>query len=59
MEKKLDKTHPKKKKSIVIEDSMVSNINEHGLSKSNKFLVKHISGATCEKILKEMDEIIK
>ena len=38
---------------------MVNNIDEHGLSKSNKVLVKKFPGATSEKILKEMDEIIK
>ena len=39
--KNLDKTHYKKKKPIVIGDSMVNNINECGLSKSNKVLVKN------------------
>ena len=39
--KNVDKTHYKKKKAIVIGDSMVNNINECGLSKSNKVLVKN------------------
>ena len=38
---------------------MVNNINERGLSKSNTVLVKKFSGAANEKILEEMDEIIK
>ena len=38
---------------------MVNNINERGLSKSNTVLVKKFPGATSEKILEEMDEIIK
>ena len=57
--KKPDKTHHKKKKAIVIGDSMVNNINECGLSKLNEVLVKICPGATSEKILKEMDKIIK
>ena len=58
-DKKSDKTHHKKKKAIVIGDSMVKNTNKHGLSKSNKVLVKSFPGATSEKMLEEMDEIIK
>ena len=58
-DKKSDKTHLKKKKAIVIGDSMVKNTNKHGLSKSNKVLVKNFLGATSEKIPEEMDEIIK
>ena len=57
--KKSDKTNHEKKKAIVIGDSMVNNINERGLSKSNKVLVKSFPGATSEKILQEMYEIIK
>ena len=38
---------------------MVNNVNERGLSKSNTVLVKSFSGAASEKILEEMDEIIK
>ena len=38
---------------------MVNNINERGLSKSNTVLVKNFPGAASEKILEEMDEIIK
>ena len=38
---------------------MVKNTNKHGLSKSNKVLVKNFLGATSEKIPEEMDEIIK
>ena len=57
--KKPDKIHHKKKKAIVVGDSMVNNINERGLSKLNEILVKICPGGTSEKILKEMDEIIK
>ena len=58
--KNSDKTHHKKKKAIVIGNSMmVNNINERGLSKSNKVLVKKFPGTTSEKILEEMNEIIK
>ena len=56
--KKSDKTHHKKKVAIVIGDSIANNINERRLTKSNKVLVKKISGATSEKILEEMDETI-
>ena len=49
----------RRKKAIVIGDSMVKNTNKHGLSKSNKVLVKNFLGATSEKIPEEMDEIIK
>ena len=59
MKVKSHKTHHKKKKAIVIGDSMVNNINERGLSKSNKVLIKNFPGTTSEKILDEMDEIIK
>ena len=38
---------------------MVNNITEHGLSKSNSALAKNVSGVTNEKVLEEMDEIIK
>ena len=38
---------------------MVNNINEFGLSKSNTVLVKIFPGATSEKLLEEMDKIIK
>ena len=55
--KKSDKTQHKKKKAIVIGDSMVNNINKRGLSKSNKVLVKDFPGSTSEKILEDMDEI--
>ena len=44
---------------IVIGDFIVNNINEHGLSKSNKILVKKFPHATSEKILEEIDETIK
>ena len=37
---------------------MVNNIDEGGLSKSNKVLVKIFLGAMSEKMLEEMDEII-
>ena len=37
---------------------MVNNIDEGGLSKSNKVLVKFFLGAMSEKMLEEMDEII-
>ena len=57
--KNSDKTHHKKKKAIVIGDSMVKNTNKRGLSKSTKVLVKNFLGATSEKILEEMDKIIK
>ena len=57
--KNSDKTHHKKKKAIVIGDSTVNNINERGLLKSNKVLVKNFQGVTSEKILEKMDEIIK
>ena len=38
---------------------MVNNIDEGGLSKSNKVLVKIFLGAMSEKMLEKMDEIIK
>ena len=38
---------------------MVNNINECGLSKTNKVLVRNFPGASSEKILEQMDEIIK
>ena len=44
---------------IVIGDFIVNNINEHGLSKSNKILVKKFPHTTSEKILEEIDETIK
>ena len=44
--KKSDKTHHKKKVAIVIGDSIANNINERGLTKSNKVLVKKFPGAT-------------
>lgn len=56
---KFDKTHYREKKVIVIRDSMVSSIKKPGLSKSNKVLVKNFLDATSEKILGEMDKIIK
>ena len=56
---KFDKTHYREKKVIVIRDSMVSSIKKPGLSKSNKVLVKNFLNATSEKILGEMDKIIK
>ena len=49
----LDKTHHEKKKVIVIRNAMVNNINEHGLSKWNKILVKNFPSATSEKYLKK------
>ena len=57
--KKLDKTNHKNKKAIVIGDYMVNNINERELTKSKKVLVRSFPGAMSEKILEEMDEIIK
>ena len=56
---KFDKTHYREKKVIVIRDSMISSIKKPGLSKSNKVLVKNFLDATSEKILGEMDKIIK
>ena len=56
---KFDKTHYREKKVIVSRDSMVSSIKKPGLSKSNKVLVKNFLDATSEKILGEMDKIIK
>ena len=56
---KFDKTHYREKKVIVIKDSMVNSIKRAGLSKSNKVLVKNFLDATSEKILWEMDKIIK
>lgn len=56
---KFDKTNYREKKVIVIRDSMVSSIKKPGLSKSNKVLVKNFLDATSEKILGEMDKIIK
>ena len=56
---KFDKTHYREKKVIVIRDSMVSSIKKPGLSKSNKVLIKNFLDATSEKILGEMDKIIK
>lgn len=56
---KFDKTHYREKKVIVSRDSMVSSIKKPGLSKSNKVLVKNFLNATSEKILGEMDKIIK
>ena len=57
--KKSDKTNHKNKKAIVIGDYMVNNINERELTKSKKVLVRSFPGAMSEKILEEMDEIIK
>ena len=57
--KKQDKTHHKKTKAIVIGDFIVNNINEHGLSESNKVSVKKFRRATSEKILEEMDKTSK
>ena len=57
--KKLDKTNHKNKKAIVIGNYMVNNINERELTKSKKVLVRSFPGAMSEKILEEMDEIIK
>ena len=44
---------------IVIGDFIVNNINEHGLSESNKVSVKKFRRATSEKILEEMDKTSK
>ena len=56
--KKSDKTNIRRKKRLLLETPL-SAINERGLSKSNKAFVKNVLGATSEKILEEMNEIIK
>ena len=56
---KFDKAHQKKKKAIVIGDSLINTINELGLSISKKVLVKNFPGAASEKIAEKMDEVIK
>ena len=51
----------KKEKSnvIIIDDSMLNNINSRGLSKCNKVPVSNFPGATSEDILNEIEDTLK
>ena len=51
----------KKEKSnvIIIDDSMLNNINSPGLSKCNKVSVSNFPGATSEDILNEIEDTLK
>ena len=49
----------KRKKVIIIGDSIVNNINSHGLSKSKKVYVRNFLGATSEDVFEEIDDTLK
>ena len=58
LEKKNESTM-KKKKIILIGDSMLNNISEKGLSKTHKVRVINFLGGTSEKITDQLDDLIK
>ena len=57
---KIDKRNDQqKKKVVIIGDSMLNGLHEKGLSMNHKVKVKNYPGGTSEKILDNIDEIVK
>ena len=54
-----DKKENKAKNAIIVDDSMLNNINSRGLSKSKKVSVSSHPGATTEDILSAVEESLK